>query len=734
MKKELRYFVKVIAVMATTVSTGLFIGIMCMGYSFFDAFVYFIAFVVAQVPEGLLLTLTVCLTLTAKKMAKKNCLVKNLQGIETLGATNVICSDKTGTLTQNKMTVAHLFYDGYLRDTMDMWNDSWKTDPGFIALCRVGVLCLRAEFKPHQENVPVSNRLVDGDASETAILRCMEMKLGNTDALRRRNAKLLEIPFNSTNKYQLSIHKSEEGTLMVFKGAPERVLERCSTIQYRGSDHILSGEFKKALHRGMLDISGMGERVLGFADLVLDPVQYPQGYKFDTRAMNFPQTGLRFCGLMSMIDPPRPGVPEAVRKCKTAGIKVYMVTGDHPVTAMAIARKVGIISKENLTLYDLALRLNMSVSRVPRAQTKNLKAAIVTGTDLKTMETAKLQDIILRYDELVFARTSPQQKLKIVEAIQQLHQVVAVTGDGVNDSPALKRADIGVAMGISGSDVSKEAADMIIMDDDFTSIVQGIEEGRLIFDNLKKSIAFILTSNVPECIPCVLFLTFNLPPVLSAMAILAINVGTDLIPGIAYAYEKPESDIMKVSPRNPKTDRLVNWRLYRFVWQCGLIQACAGFTNYFITLAIYGFYWDILPGMRERWVSPYVNDIVDSYGQEWTYRERMVLTRKCYSAYFLSIVFTQVIDAIICKTRRLSVFQQKMTNHVMNFGIIYEIIFGICVCYTPGLRRVLQFEPVTWHSIVPCLPFGIVMFVFDEVRKYLLRHNPGGCVERETYY
>merc|ERR1712147_237668 len=248
---------------------------------------------------------------------------------------------------------------------------------------------------------------------------------------------------------------------------------------------------------------GLGERVLGFCDYMLPADKYPNGYPFDAEDVNFPLEGLRFVGLMSMIDPPRAAVPDAVAKCRSAGIKVIMVTGDHPITAAAIARSVGIISEGTETIEDVAARKGVEVKDV---NPREAKAAVVHGGEIKDMSEKQIDEILMYHTEIVFARTSPQQKLIIVEGCQRMGAIVAVTGDGVNDSPALKKADIGVAMGIAGSDVSKQAADMILLDDNFASIVTGVEEGRLIFDNLKKSIAYTLTSNIPEITPFLVFI------------------------------------------------------------------------------------------------------------------------------------------------------------------------------------------------------------------------------------
>ncbi len=546
-------------------------------------------------------------------MAHKNCLVKNLQAVETLGSTSTICSDKTGTLTQNRMTVSHLWINGgltlldaadieyghlVLPSDMTSFSATSTTPtlisssignpsssegssedgtvlmsggpPGaFEAASLICCLCSRAEFKADQAHLPISNRVTVGDASESAILKFMEAMLdgqrcrGGVQAVRRRHPMVAEVPFNSATKVHLTVHRvissgSTEGDqqpkdhhfLLCLKGAPERILDRCSTVLTDegggggggspgpGPLPVQDPAFQTAFQEAYQHLGGLGERVLGLAQLELPADRFPPDYQFAVEpAPNFPTSGLQFVGLISMVDPPRPGVEGAVEKCRSAGIKVVMVTGDHPLTARAIARSVNIIHEGSriCSLADVREEeketsegeLNRSTTEStegsggkqqqqqqalppPPAQ-KQSKAIVVTGAEIAELSEAALDRVIATFDEIVFARTSPQQKLKIVEGFQRRGEVVAVTGDGVNDSPALKRADIGVAMGITGSDVSKQAADMILLDDNFASIVVGVEEGRLIFDNLKKSIAYTLTSNIPEMVPFLLYILLGLP-------------------------------------------------------------------------------------------------------------------------------------------------------------------------------------------------------------------------------
>ncbi|XP_045626278.1 sodium/potassium-transporting ATPase subunit alpha [Procambarus clarkii] len=738
--KEINHFIHIIT------SVAMFLGItfcmiaFMMGYHWLDAIVFLIGIIVANVPEGLLATVTVCLTLTAKRMAAKNCLFNNLEAVETLGSASTICSDKTGTLTQNRMTVAHMWFDNTVIEADTSENQSGcqydKTSPGWKALSRAAALCNRAEFKPGQEAVPVLKREVNGDASEAALLKCVELAVGDIRGWRARNKKVCEVPFNSTNKYHLSLHETEDRNdpryLLIMKGAPERILERCSTIYINGEEKVLTDELRESFNNAYLEIGGLGERVLGFCDYMLPSDKYPLGYPFDSESVNFPVRGLRFVGIISMLDPPRAAVPDAVAKCRSAGIKIIMVTGDHPITAKAIAKSVGIISEGNETVEDIAQRLNIPIKDV---NPREAKAAVVHGSELRDMSCDQLDDVLIHFTEIVFARISPQQKLMIVEGCQRMGAIVAVTGDGVNDSPALKKADIGVAMGIAGSDVSKQAADMILLDDNFASIVTGVEEGRLIFDNLKKSIAYTLTSNIPEISPFLFFMIASVPLPLGTVTILCIDLGTDMVPAISLAYEEAECDILKRPPRNPFTDKLVNERLISMAYgQIGMIQAAAGFYVYFVIMAENGFLPPKLFGIRQQWDSNAINDLEDHYGQEWTYHDRKILEYTCHTAFFISIVIVQWADLIICKTRRKSLFHQKMKNMVLNFGLCFETALAAFLSYAPGMDKGLRMYPVKFYWWLPAIPFSLLIFVYDECRRFILRRTPGGWLEYETYY
>jgi sodium/potassium-transporting ATPase subunit alpha len=660
---EIEKFVHIVSAIAIFLGVTFFIVIMASpNPNFISALVFMIGIIVANVPEGLLATVTVCLTLTARRMADKMILVKNLEGVETLGSTSCICSDKTGTLTQNIMTVAEIVYspDGSgakefnapcsitPEGNYDEGNASYQMLRKCATLCNNAVFDEDSKFESsvvkkadgsvekvvdHSKPIPFrgDKTMGDGskmevcfwetigDASESAMIKLTNMEIDITE-FRKKHPKHPqgEVPFNSKNKYQLSVHTTDGEHTVFMKGAPERVLLRCDRVLENGVIVAMTAAKQAEIEACQNNMSKKGLRILGFAFNPLSTAEYPPNYKFsvDDPTCNFPignpsnfnygdytgpkmdQGKLVFIGLMALIDPPRPQVPGAVALCKTAGIKVIMVTGDHPITAKAIAYKVGILwspTKEDIIEDNEAGNTYVNPS--------SAQAIVVAGWEISVDTPPEEWVRILEHNQCVFARTSPQQKLIIVENCQKMGHVVAVTGDGVNDSPALKKADIGVAMGIMGSEVSKEAADMILLDDNFASIVNGVEEGRLIFDNLKKSIAYTLSSNIPEISPFLVQVVAGVPQPLTTVLILCVDLGTDMVPAISMAYETAESDIMQRAPRNNKVDNLVTKKLIAFAYlQIGVIQAASGFFTWMVVLNDYGFAPAHLPGNGANYI------------------------------------------------------------------------------------------------------------------------------------
>uniref|UniRef100_A0A0M3HZJ6 Sodium/potassium-transporting ATPase subunit alpha n=1 Tax=Ascaris lumbricoides TaxID=6252 RepID=A0A0M3HZJ6_ASCLU len=746
--KEITHFIWIISVIAFIIGGVFFVVSLLLRYTFLEALVFLIGIIVANVPEGITATVTVCLTLTAVRMRKKNCLVKKLEGVETLGSTSIICSDKTGTLTQNRMTVTHLWVNGEVEAAMSQDRSCVLVDSGALAnektfiggkgsLLRCASLCSNADFmQASDRSTKASQREARGDASEVAILRYCETVCGDVRAYRQLYPKVCEIPFNSTNKYQVSIHKTPARRyLLVMKGAPEKILTCCSTVFINGAEIEINKNVKESFKQTYEFLGGLGERVLGFCDLELDQEKYGADYKFTSETPNFPLTGLRFLGLIAMIDPPRPAVPHAVRLCKSAGIKrldkptnklmkctqlkrvcklaavqaekVVMVTGDHPITAQAIARQVHIIEQG----CDVAMLVS-ETDKIPNfdgeknGKTMRARGIVIHGERLRYLSEDQLDYITANVDQVVFARTSPAQKLQIVETFQRAGGVVAVTGDGVNDAPALRKADIGIAMGIAGTDVSKEAADMILLDDNFASIVTGVEEGRIIFDNLKKSIAYTLTSNIPG-----------------------------EWPAISIAYEEAESDIMKRPPRNSERDKLVNARLMNFSYlQIGVMQAASAFMTYFFIMGFHGFLPSHLIYLRKQWDNKNINDLEDSFGQQWTYQSRKELEHCCHGAFFYSIVVVQWADLIISKTRYNSLVTQGMSNMVLNEGLVFTTILASVLLFTPYVNEVFLLTPIRLEYALVSLPFAFLIFAYDEMRKFLCRKYPDGWMYHETFY
>ncbi|KAM3964517.1 LOW QUALITY PROTEIN: sodium/potassium-transporting ATPase subunit alpha [Aphomia sociella] len=726
--KEITHFIKLICGVAIVFGILFFLMVYFIQKSWLSALQYMLGIILANVPEGLIVTLTVCMTLSAKQLKKKNCLAKTLQAVETLGSTSCICSDKTGTLTENQMNVSHLFCNFKIYDKSD---HSHVSDISYSTLCLAASLNLKAVFVHDNMNLPVEKRKILGDASESAILRYMEINRSATQT-REENPKEAEIPFSSAYKYQVTIHlmQTTQSYYLIMKGAPEIILEYCTRVHTDEGDQPLTPQLKKVLKSNFIKLANMGERVIGYCDLKLPVNVYPVGYKFDTQQKNFPLEDLSFVGAVSMIDPPRHEIEKAIALCRQAGIKVIMVTGDHPVTALAISRKCGTITQP--TAYDYAFEHHIELADVPPHIKNQFKATVITGDELRKMSVNDLKAAQTKYTEITFARTSPQQKLFIVETYQSLKHVVAVTGDGVNDSPALKKADIGIAMGINGTEVSKQAADMILLDDNFASIVLGVKEGRRIFDNLKKTIAYTLTSNTPEMMPFVLYACLGMPLPLTLMLILVINVGTDLLPAMSLAYEDPEEDIMSIPPRKP-TDHLVNRVLiYMAYFQVGLIQFCAGMYAYFIVYAQDGFFPSSLIFIRSEWESK-SQVIYDTLGRSWYYDDRKRV-EKAQTAYFVSVCWTQISDVIICKTRRISLLKKGMRNHVLNISIVVDLIAAVVATYLPFCQEVFNTEPLSWYDFFLAVPFMLLMIIGDEIRRYLIRNNISKFVERETYY
>lgn len=764
MVHEIENFVKIISIIAFGIGIAFFIASVVLKYKILDSIIFTIGIIVANVPEGLLATVTVALTITAKRLAKKNVLVRSTLVVETLGSVTCIASDKTGTLTQNRMSVRNaIFSDGTIRVSKHPRRRSaldlrTKEDaapvtisdvdealrPYYYNLVEIAAICNHAHFDNREGDIQI--RKTDGDASESALLKFAHSN-SNADILRQSFPEIACVPFNSTNKFMISIHRitGSSDYRVCLKGAPERILSRCNTYTDTEDSVVkpLTETALNAINESNIKLAKNGERVLGFAEQILKG--YPENFEFkteDIKDVNFPMDGFRFVGMLSLEDPPREAVPGAVKSCHEANVLVIMVTGDHPLTGRSIAAQIGILSEadggQNTPLYDLKL------SKEVRNDERNT-GVVVTGDQLAHLDDADWKYILSRHG-IVFARTLPTQKQDIVNRLQDpngLDHVVAVTGDGVNDSPALKAARVGIAMG-SGSEVAKEAADLILLNDDFASIVAGIEEGRLIFANLKKSIAYTLTSNVPEIIPFLAQIAFKLPLGMTTIMILCIDLGTDILPAISFAYEKSESNIMKIPPRDRHKDKLVTGTLVSFSYlQVGIIQTFCAFTVFFNTLNRHGFSTDFILKSKagiiweraddwEGQIPCYSNSLVEGGCANYDYR--MFALRQAQTAFLTSIVLCQIGCGLACKTRFSSLFEHGMANMVLNWGFIQEIGLIAMLVYIPGLQYAFKTESLVFEDWYVALPFSVFLLIYDELRKLWIRKFPDGMVKRWLQY
>ncbi len=649
-RKELNYFIKIISTIAIVLGILFFLVSVLTGKGAISSLIFAIGIIVANVPEGLLPTVTLALTMASKRMAKKNALIKDLESVETLGSTTVICTDKTGTLTQNRISVHKICT---LDETYRFGHGSEHGDDVIRQLRRVMLLCNNAQLTE-------SGYL--GDSTEAALLYCADDigELENLDQCRRID----EIPFTSASKYMVSHHQvstldSESEYESYLKGAPEIVLSLCDRIYKDHKVVALTDTLRQEVKVQLESMAAQGERCLAFASRTSDSPEVCTG-------------DFIFLGIAGMLDPPRPEVPAALVKCHQAGIRVFMLTGDYGLTAKTIAKQIGLLEDGG---------------------------RVIQGDELNNMD-EKTLSLALDSKEIVFARISPSQKLQIVKALQAKGEVVTVTGDGVNDAPALKNADMGVAMGIMGTDVAKEASNMVLMDDNFATIVSAVEEGRTIFENIKKFIAYILTSNIPEILPFVAFVLLDIPLPLTVVLILAIDLGTDILPALGLGAEKPETDVMNKPPR-ARGERLLSRNLLAMSYGIiGMIQAAAGFFSYFVVLFSNGWQWgDSLAN----------NDPV---------------YRTAITAFFASIIICQIADVLICRTRRQSILRVGFfSNKLVWIGIAAELTLLAAISYIPAFNTFFGTAPLEpWHLCLS-IPFAIAILVGDEIRRIFVRNE-----------
>lgn len=703
LQKELKVVTRMITYIAVSIGiVFFFLAVWAAGVTIAESFIFAIGMIVALVPEGLLPTVTLALAMGSQRMAKRHALIKRLSAVETLGCTTVICTDKTGTLTQNEMTVRSLWLPGIFNDgkgriititgngydpTGSLLENEQKVfvekDEQLKQLIKAAYLCNNARLIAPQDEKQESDPCwtILGDPTEAA-LRVLGMKSGlDVKAEEERTPRLYEISFDSRRKRMSTIHYSGEiekgksigfyGTnsrIVFIKGAPKETLDLCNKMFVNGQEIPLSVEMRSAAMAANDRLASEGLRVLAIAQKTIlgDIKEYTDAtVEFD----------LVFLGLIAMMDPPRKEVAEAVEICHRAGIRIVMITGDYGLTAESVARRIGIIR-----------------TKQPR---------IITGFELDSLSDEDLKAAFA--SEVIFARVSPEHKLRVVTVLQDLGEVVAVTGDGVNDAPALKKADIGVAMGISGTDVAKEAASMILTDDNFASIVNAVEEGRAVYANIKKFTTYIFTSNTPEAIPFILFAfsAGRIPIALNVMHILAVDLGTDIMPALGLGAEKPEPGVMDKPPRNIKEHVITKTLLFRAYPYLGMLQSAA------TLLAFYFMYW--MNGYPGQWI--------DLPGSGDLYRSATAMA-------LAAVVTTQIGNLFAQRTETISSFKIPLfKNRLLWLGVAFELVLIFLIVYTPVMHNFIGTNSFPLSYWVLLFSFAPVLLLADELRKLVVRNR-----------
>ncbi len=642
LQKEIVKVTRVVAFIAAIMGIAFFAIGYLVGRTFWENYLFAIGIIVANVPEGLLPTVTLSLAMGSQRMAKKKALIKTLTSVETLGSVTVICTDKTGTITQNKMEVKST----WTADGREQTTDS---------LLKIASFCNDAEFLDGEYR---------GEPTETALLKYSREKIGDL-----RSERMSEIPFDSDRKRMttvniippgLSFLKENAGGLVAFtKGAMEGILPLCT--------HILINEEKIPINENLREESinachllmDTGLRVLTFAYKAIEGVRTEEI-----------ESNMVFAGLIGLEDPPRPEVPEAIKKCQDAGIKVIMITGDGSRTALAISREIGLVK-------------GMPV--------------IIEGDEFLMMSDRELIKN-LSEKEIIFARMTPKHKMRVVSILKEEGERVAVTGDGVNDAPALKKADIGIAMGITGTDVAKEASDMVLLDDNFATIVNAVEEGRGVYENIRKFVSYIFSSNIPEIVPYLSYALLRIPLPLTIMQILAVDLGTDMLPALALGAEKPTEELMKRPPRDPK-ERLLNLKLVsRAYFFLGPIEAAAGLFSFFYVLKAGGWKW---------------GEVLNPDNLVY-----LQATTACLTA----IIITQIANVFACRSFKESVFSIGLfSNTLIFFGIAFEILLQLFIVYHPWGNKIFSTAPIASGIWLLLIPFAVILFLSEEMRKLISR-------------
>ena len=660
LQEKLNKLGKTLGIAALVICAIIFVIGLLYGKDPIEMFMTAVSLAVAVIPEGLAAVSTIVLAIGVQRMVKRHAIVKKLPAVETLGSTTVICSDKTGTLTQNKMTVEKIFYNGKLLDAKEV---KQNIDKNLEKLVYISMLC-------NDTKISANNELT-GDPTETALVD-MGFNLQFEKNIYDKNPRIKEIPFDSDRKLMTTVNKINNKYVVLTKGGVDELLARCNKYLYDGEERNDLENYKKVITKNNENMAKDALRVLSMAYKEID-------HEPTDEEMKDIEQDLIYVGMVGMIDPPRLEVKDAVDKCKKAGIKTVMITGDHKITAIAIAKSLGILQGEEEAL---------------------------TGAELEKMSDEDLTKNIRKYS--VYARVSPEHKVRIVKAWQANGEIVAMTGDGVNDAPALKTADIGCAMGIVGTDVSKEAADVILTDDNFATIVSSVEEGRRIYDNILKAIQFLLSSNVGEVIT--LFVAILITPLLGNLFgidinlivpllpihILWINLVTDSLPALALAVDPPQKDVMDRKPNKNKSV-FTKGMIWRIVYQ-GILIGVITIVAFIVGLATPDENLPVIEGLTNE-------EIKVEIGQTMA---------------FCVLAFSQLVHVFNVRDNKTSIFKTGIfSNKQLILAVLASAALMLGILLIPALRHVFSIPVLPVGNILEIVVLSIMPLIVVELFKLI---------------
>ncbi|WP_458414568.1 cation-translocating P-type ATPase [Schinkia sp. CFF1] len=656
-----------------------FISSFITGIHINAALIFAIGIIVANIPEGLMPTVSLSLAMGMQRLAKKNALVRKQSAVETLSSTSVICTDKTGTLTQNIIFAKKIWTaDGIVRITGEGYGKQGTiigaTEANHQTLEKIFTAATICSDTVIQTDKDDENKWkVIGDPTEAAILIAAQKYGLSVENITSQFNRLKVIPFSSTTKTMTVIAGQNHHPLQFTKGDPDKIIDHCSFIFKNGQVSPMLSTEKEQIHAVKDEMSSEGYRILAIA--YNDQIENSEPTSND----------LILLGLVVMYDPPKAGVQQAIADCYRAGIKVTVVTGDYSLTAAAIAKQIGIIKDQYIT---------------------------ITGAELENMSKQDLAKKIDTDIPVIFARTTPKEKLKIVEAYQELGHVVASTGDGLNDVLALRKADIGISMGKNGSDAAIESSDVVLLDDNFATIVEAVKEGRAIYNNIQKFITYILASNIPEVFPFLIMGFFNIPLALTVLLVISIDLGTDLVPAISLGEEIPDEGVLDTPPRDPNSNILNKNVLLRAYAYLGVIEGLIMYVVYFLTWHHFGY---TIADIRS-----FTTLIADGTASE----EIMHVYRYAITMAFGAVIACQIGNILECRSSRQPFYKSlKKKNNLMVWGILLEIVLFLLIAYVPFIQMLFETTaPKPEHlTLLLLCPIGLI--IFEEVRKWIVRRT-----------